>query len=693
MRSVLLIFLLIVVLFSCKKENTKPAWDVDVVTPLVNTTMTIRDIVNDTVLQVNTDSSVSLVYKSSFYDFNLDEILKVPDTTIEYTAKLSMLKINDIIVEDGVSLGSIAMKDKEDNGSTGSVYLAIINGLNNGQPTDIPAMPTQNYNDITLDATDYFETITVSEGFIDITIDNELPMPITDLIFVIKNEINQQVIVTDTFAVINTGETVTSQKALSNITIEGILKGNISLQSPGANAVIIDDTARAVTATINIHDIKITSALAKFPNQNIIELNDKLKIDIDDKQINELTVKNGSVTIEVHNTLPEEINFEYRMPKVLKNNQPLVFIGVVPAAQNGGVYSDIIDLSEYEMDMRGANNDTVNTLDYTLSASIDSTGNLIPLSLNDSIYLLSSFSELTPSYAEGWFGNELVSETGESDIDILPELENASVNFDDVKLSISIENKVGVMAGIQFNNIKAINTNNNSEASLQIPSNYSPFIIEKPVNSGSSSIIPTYNEMLLNESNSNPSDLINVLPNKISYNLDFKTNYGLIAPAVGAGTDFIYSETTVKADLNIEIPLSFVASNIVLTDTVDLNIDNIAEIESGIFYMFSYNGFPLDANIQMYLLDDNLVITDSMFVETNLVYAASVDDNTGRVEGAMRTSLRIDLPSKKFFKVLNTDKVKIVTSFDTKPNSEHVKIYSDYEIKFKLTGDFTYKIR
>ena len=689
---VLLIF--VSVLFSCKKEGEKPMWDVDVVTPLVVTTMTISDIVNDTVLQINTDSTVSLVYKNSFYDFNLDEILKLPDTTIEYTAKLSNLIINDIIVTDGVSLGDIAMKDKEDNGPTGSVYLAIINGLNNGQPTDIPATPPQDYSDITLDATDYFETLTVSEGFIDITIENQLPMPITDLIFVIKNEINQEVIVSDTFAIINSNETVISQKILSNITIEGILKGNISLQSPGASDVIIDDTARAVIATINIHNIKISSALARFPNQNIIELNQELKLDINDKQINELTAKTGSVVIEVHNTLSEAINFEYTMPKVKKNNQPLVFVGVVPAVQNGGVYSDVIDLSEYEMDMRGVNNDTVNALSYTLTAAIDSTGNLIELSLTDSIYLLSSFNELVPKYAEGWFGNEVVSEVGETDIEIIPELKNANVNFNDVRLSISIENQVGVKAGLQFNSINAINTESNTEAVLDIPSSYSPFIVEKPINPGNSNVIPTYNEMLLNESNSNPSDLINILPNKISYNLDFKTNYGLTAPAVGTGTDFIYNETTVKADLNIEIPLSFVASNIVLTDTVDLNISNsVDEIESGMFYLFSYNEFPLDAVVQVYLLDANMNISDSLFTTTNIVYAGSVNNVTGRVESPTRTRLQINLPQAKFFKVLNTEKVKIVTRFDTKPNNEHVKIYSDYEIKFKLTGDFTYKIR
>ena len=694
MKRFLAIVFIISLMFSCKKESTKPTWNIDVLAPLVNTSMTIKDIVNDTVMQVNADSSVSLIYKNSFYDFNLDDILIIPDTTIEYTAKLSNIKINDIIVADGVSLGDIAMKDKTDNGPTGSVYMAIINGLNNGQPTDIPATPVQEYTDITLDATDYFQTLTVSEGFIDITIDNQLPMPITDLVFVVKNQMNNQIIITDTFPIINSEESVISQKALSNVTIEGILKGKISLQSPGENGVIIDDTSRAVTATINIHDIKISSAIAKFPNQNIIELDDKLKLNVDDKQINEISVKNGSVNIEVHNTLTEAINFGYRMPKVLKNNLPLVFVGVVPAIQNGGVYTNTIDLSDYDMDMRGINADTVNSLNYTLSASIDSTGNLIPLSLNDSIYLLSSFSEITPQYAEGWFGNEDVLESGETEFEIIPELANANVNFDGVKLSISVENQVGVKAGIMFNNIKAINTISSNEASLQIPTVYYPFIVEKPINSGTSDIVPTYNEMVLNETNSNPSDLINIMPNKIIYDLNFQTNYGLTPPSVGNGTDFIYNGTTVKADLNIEIPLSFVASNIVLTDTVDLNItDNIDEIESGIFYLFSYNEFPLDAKIQVYLLDDDLNITDSLLATTNTVYAGNVNNVTGRVDEPYSTRLKIELPSEKFFRVLNTKKMKITSRLDSKPNNEHVKVYSDYKIKFKLTGDFTYKIR
>ncbi len=695
MKQFLVTVFIIIFLVSCKKDNSKPSWDIDVELPLLQTTMSIKNIVNDTVLLINSDNSVSLVYTNSFYDFSLDTIFKIPDTTIEYTAKLSNLKINDILVSDGVSLGDIALKDKEENGPSGSIYTAIINGLNSGLPTNIPAIPTQAYNNLTLDATEYFESLTISEGFIDITIENQLPIPITNLEFVIKNAGNLQTIIDDAFPVIYSGETVTSTKVLSNITIEGILNGDITLDSPGGNSIIITDTSKSVTATINIHDIKISAALAKFPNQNIIELNDKLILNVDNTQINELEVRTGNININIFNTLPQPINFEYKMPKVLKNSVPLTFAGVIPAANGGnaGVYTNIINLSDYQINMRGLNNDTVNTLNYTLSASIDSTGQLIALSLNDSIYLKSSFSEVIPNYAQGWFGNENVQQQGETDFAILTELANANINFDEVKLSVSVENQVGVKAGIFFNEIKAKNTNKNLTSILSIPIEYTPFIVEKPINTGSSNVTPTFNVMNLDNSNSNANELINIIPNKFYYDLNFATNYNETPPPVGTGTDFIYYGAKVKANIDVEIPLSLIASNLQLSDTIDMNItENINEIESGSFYLFSYNGFPLEAVVQMYLLDDSLNIADSIFIETNTINAGNIDLLSNKVIDKKITKLNIPLNKTKFLRVLNTKKIVITAKFNTKPDNEHVKIYSNYEIKFKMTGDFTYKI-
>jgi hypothetical protein len=686
------IIVIIVFFLSCKKDNSKPSWDIDYIGPLAHTTMTISDIIKDSVLQINNDSTVSLVYKDSFYGMSIDTIFSIVDTSIEYTAKLSDLKINDIIESDRVSLGDIAQKDYDENGPGGSLYTAIMNGQNTGLPVNIDAIPPQTYSDINIDATDYFETMTLEYAVIDIEIDNQLPIPITNVVFELRNSVGGEIIINESYATIASGETVNSQKILTNFTIEGLMLGNVSLESPGGTSVIVD-TSKAVTATINVHDIKIISALARFPNQDIIDLDDKLVLDINPMQLNFIETKEAYINVEVFNTLPEEIHFNYTMPEAKKNSVPLSFSGTVPAANGStdGYYHNIIDLSGYDINFTGLAYDTVNTLNYTLSASIDSSGNLIPLSLNDSIYLKSKFYDVTPNFAEGWFGNDTIFETGISEIESIEELANAQIDFDEAKLTVTTENGIGVQGAVRFNNVKAINSNTGNQASLNIPSQYTPFDIDKATNTGSSAI-PAINSMFLNATNSNTNEVVNVIPNSIEYDIDFYLNHNQSPPPLGTGTDFVYYGDEIKANIEIEIPLSLIASNLVLNDTVDLDIDNVNEIESGKFYLFAYNGFPLDADIQVYLLDDSLNIVDSLFNSNTIVYAANIDPTSNRVEETTKSKFAIPMDKERFDLFIRTKKLRIKSVFKTQPQSEHVQIYSDYTIEFKLTGDFSYHL-
>lgn len=686
------IIVIIVFFLSCKKDNSKPSWDIDYIGPLAHTTMTISDIIKDSVLQINNDSTVSLVYKDSFYGMSIDTIFSIVDTSIEYTAKLSDLKINDIIESDRVSLGDIAQKDYDENGPGGSLYTAIMNGQNTGLPVNIDAIPPQTYSDINIDATDYFETMTLEYAVIDIEIDNQLPIPITNVVFELRNSVGGEIIINESYTTIASGETVNSQKILTNFTIEGLMLGNVSLESPGGTNIIVD-TSKAVTATINVHDIKIISALARFPNQDIIDLDDKLVLDINPMQLNFIETKEAYINVEVFNTLPEEIHFNYTMPEAKKNSVPLSFSGTVPAASGStdGYYHNIIDLSGYDINFTGLAYDTVNTLNYTLSASIDSSGNLIPLSLNDSIYLKSEFYDVTPNFAEGWFGNDTIFETGISEIESIEELANAQIDFDEAKLTVTTENGIGVQGAVRFNNVKAINSNTGNQASLNIPSQYIPFDIDKATNTGSSAI-PAINSMFLNATNSNTNEVVNVIPNSIEYDIDFYLNHNQSPPPLGTGTDFVYYGDEIKANIEIEIPLSLIASNLVLNDTVDLDIDNVNEIESGKFYLFAYNGFPLDADIQVYLLDDSLNIVDSLFNPNTIVYAANIDPTSNRVEETTKSKFAIPMDKERFDLFIRTKKLRIKSVFKTQPQSEHVQIYSDYTIEFKLTGDFSYHL-
>ena len=83
MRSNLVYIILIsLVLFNCKrKEDTE--WDVDILSPVVKTTITIDDLVADSILSLNPDNSVNLDYKFSFTPIDDQFYFQIPDTALK----------------------------------------------------------------------------------------------------------------------------------------------------------------------------------------------------------------------------------------------------------------------------------------------------------------------------------------------------------------------------------------------------------------------------------------------------------------------------------------------------------------------------------------------------------------------------------------------------------------------------------
>lgn len=74
--------ILFVFVFSCRKKIELPGWDVDAVFPVATTILKISNLVNDSLLKKNTDSSLSIVYQGEVYSLNFDSLFKIPDTTI-----------------------------------------------------------------------------------------------------------------------------------------------------------------------------------------------------------------------------------------------------------------------------------------------------------------------------------------------------------------------------------------------------------------------------------------------------------------------------------------------------------------------------------------------------------------------------------------------------------------------------------
>lgn len=84
-----LAYLLLFILVAAACRKTDPvSWDVDVVAPVARTSLTIHDLVPDSLLEIQSDSAVHLVFDNSVFTLSLDTLVDIPDTSVSQSFQL-----------------------------------------------------------------------------------------------------------------------------------------------------------------------------------------------------------------------------------------------------------------------------------------------------------------------------------------------------------------------------------------------------------------------------------------------------------------------------------------------------------------------------------------------------------------------------------------------------------------------------
>ena len=110
--------------------------------------------------------------------------------------------------------------------------------------------------------------------------------------------------------------------------------------------------------------------------------------------------------------------------------------------------------------------------------------------------------------------------------------------------------------------------------------------------------------LYLNQSNSNIDELVEIQPNQINIGYELFLN-----PDQNNKEGFLYKGHGLSADMEISMPLSLVAQDIVLRDTTVFEINMSQELRRKQFYtLLVENGFPLSANVKLQLLDENMLL-------------------------------------------------------------------------------------
>ena len=106
--SFLLLFIYFVISSSCKHELETPSWDVDIITPIVTTQVTIDQInIEDSLLEIQSNDSglVSLVFENNLSDINFDSLINIDTEVPGKTERLDSINFPTINISDTITLG------------------------------------------------------------------------------------------------------------------------------------------------------------------------------------------------------------------------------------------------------------------------------------------------------------------------------------------------------------------------------------------------------------------------------------------------------------------------------------------------------------------------------------------------------------------------------------------------------------
>jgi hypothetical protein len=424
------------------------------------------------------------------------------------------------------------------------------------------------------------------------------------------------------------------------------------------------------------------------PGQTIFNITEDPSLSFNDAEMARIDVRSGIIILDLKHTITEPVIITYKIPSAKKNGVAFQITETLPPTN--GTQTHIVkqfDISGYSIDLRGLNGTEVNTLVTVTSAVLDPSAHPYTITANDYFSIDARFDNISIEYAKGFFGSQQFNFGPDtSSFSIFSKIIGGTINLEDVDFSLYLENGLGIDAQVIFKKLASVNTRTNHTVNLQSSLIGQPINISRAMETyiPSQPVIPSsYN---FNLDNSNIKALIENLPDKLLFALDVAANP---LGNISSGNDFIYYANYLKALFRIEMPLSIIANDLTLGDTVKLSIEKPENnpVKSGTISVIADNGFPFSADLQVYMLDVNGAVTDSLF-QYRFINAAPVDGSNKVIE-KRRSVLTVSADENKINRLFDTKRLFIKARFNT-DHSQYTKIYDSYKLDLKVTARFNY---
>ncbi len=439
----------------------------------------------------------------------------------------------------------------------------------------------------------------------------------------------------------------------------------------------INDLIEISDTTISQTTSPVVTLNNVTPGSNFINQVEEHDLNLNGVQLKKVIIATGTIKVKVYNPINTKAFYTVQIPGAAKNG--VLFeqnYSVDGGTQNNpGIKEEVLDLSGYTLDLTGVNHLSFNKLQSKLIIKSDPDGPAVSVSTANVFRFDAEISGIKIDYAKGYFGNQIISDTTELNIDFLNKVVAGTLDLNSTSLAFEVEN--GAKISMRGRLTLAENTNYQGNTLSLTSSNIGNNLIVSPATGSWNSLNPSTQSLELNSGNSNIEQYIENLgsKNRIGYSLQLNPWGNLTG-----GNDEIFPNSRIKVKIKSDMPLLIGTDGLTLRDTFDIDIPNEntkTHIQSAIFTLTATNAFPMSCQPILYLLDENNFILQTI-VSTSEISSSLYgiqDQNDGLYKKKSIVEFNVNETTASLLK--DVKKVIIEGIFNTLiPGSTNTQAYS-----------------
>ncbi len=465
---------------------------------------------------------------------------------------------------------------------------------------------------------------------------------------------------------VNTKATISkiADKSEGNTSIKFAADGKVTLFYNGE--VIRKSTAAIFPPFPGIIPLVISDTVTK------VQLFDKAKY-----LIKKAVFDKTKITFTFENNFPDDVKIRMRIPELSKDGQTFERFFNMKYKNQLPVNLQTEEISVDGWTLQSESNSL--TFQYTAELT---DGTVVKLDK-----ALMNFDVIKFSYIDGYLGYHIFAVNGSIiNIGLFDKWLSGSFDFDDPKITISVDNAFGLPVRSQVNKMELTSVTGKT---VNLESSF--------INTGINFAYPSFSEIgtikttdfAFNKSNSNIREIFNEKTKTIAYDISALVNPERDTSIRG----FITGDSYFVVNVAVEVPLNGSVNQLVVTDTLDIDLDDFNDVTSAEFKAITSNDFPSDMNLQVYFLDENKLRLEKLFEGDGFFLNAAQVNSNGKTIPGQEVTQYINVDAQKFEKIKSAKKIALIGSFNTSESAAKKAfwLYDDYGLGLKLGAKIKYR--